>query len=130
MCPGGLYDKGNSMPQLRCERTGDVFVITLDNPAAANALDDTTLDEFNAHLDAIEATEGNVALLITAEGEFLFPAPRVEVVDTTGAGDAFVGGLLFTLSRENYWNHALLAEAISNANACGAMDLVLPHTIQ
>lgn len=61
------------------------------------------------------------ALLITAEGEFLFPAPRVEVVDTTGAGDAFVGGLLFTLSRENYWNHALLAEAISNANACGAM---------
>ena len=36
-------------------------------------------------------------------------------------GDAFVGGLLFTLSRENYWNHALLAEAISNANACGAM---------
>ena len=49
------------MPQLRCERTGDVFVITFDNPAAANALDDTTLDEFNAHLDAIEATEGNVA---------------------------------------------------------------------
>ena len=60
------------MPQLRCERTGDVFVITLDNPAAANALDDTTLDEFNAHLDAIEATEGNVALVITAEDDKFF----------------------------------------------------------
>ena len=34
---------------------------------------------------------------------------------------AFVGGLLFTLSRANCWDHALLAEAISNANACGAM---------
>ncbi len=32
----------------------------------------------------------------------------------------FVGGLLFTF-RANCWDHALLAEAISNANACGAM---------
>lgn len=61
------------------------------------------------------------ALLISPDGERHFPAPCVEVVDTTGAGDAFVGGLLFTLSQANSWNAALLADAIATANACGAM---------
>lgn len=61
------------------------------------------------------------ALLICPEGEYYFPAPHVEVVDTTGAGDAFVGGLLFTLSQTDNWRQALLAEAIGNAIACGAM---------
>ncbi|WP_434638039.1 aminoimidazole riboside kinase [Klebsiella sp. I138] len=61
------------------------------------------------------------ALLIDAEGEYGFPAPRVNVVDTTGAGDAFVGGLLFTLSQADGWTHVQLAEAIGHANACGAM---------
>ncbi|WP_425444897.1 aminoimidazole riboside kinase [Superficieibacter electus] len=61
------------------------------------------------------------ALLICPDGEYRFPAPRVRVVDTTGAGDAFVGGLLYTLAQADTWTTALLAKAIGNANACGAM---------
>ena len=37
------------------------------------------------------------------------PAPTVEVVETTGAGDAFVGALLAELSGQGYWGSHLLA---------------------
>ena len=43
------------------------------------------------------------------------PAPKVEVVDTTGAGDAFVGALAARLARE-----ASLAEAVAYAVRAGA----------
>jgi len=61
------------------------------------------------------------ALLLTPDSECAFPAPDVCVVDTTGAGDAFVGGLLHTLSRAARWDTRLLAEATASAVACGAM---------
>lgn len=60
------------MPHLRLDRTGDVFVLTFQNAAGANSLDDGTLDEFNAHLDTVDAADGNVALLITANDEKFF----------------------------------------------------------
>jgi ribokinase len=43
------------------------------------------------------------------------PAPRAEVVDTTGAGDAFVGALAFRLARDD-----TLAEAVAYAVRAGA----------
>nr|MDQ5819757.1 PfkB family carbohydrate kinase [Actinomycetota bacterium] len=43
------------------------------------------------------------------------PAPEVEVVDTTGAGDAFVGALAAKLARD-----APLEEAVSYAVRAGA----------
>ncbi|MDP3387652.1 MAG: carbohydrate kinase [Eubacteriales bacterium] len=40
------------------------------------------------------------ALVFNDEWEMTIPAPKVKVIDTTGAGDAFVGALLLELSKK------------------------------
>ncbi|WP_436492981.1 ribokinase [Actinokineospora sp. HUAS TT18] len=50
------------------------------------------------------------ALVITADGSEHIPAPQVEAVDTTGAGDAFTGALAARLA-----DGATLAEATRHA---------------
>lgn len=47
---------------------------------------------------AVVTLGGEGVLVVTAEGVQRMPAPRVEVVDTVGAGDAFVGALTVGLS--------------------------------
>jgi arabinose-5-phosphate isomerase len=65
---------------------------------------------------AVVVTDGAAGCAIAAEGfEGFVPAPRIKAVDTTGAGDAFLGGLLVGLDEELDWERAALL-----ANACGA----------
>jgi fructokinase len=46
----------------------------------------------------------------------------VKPVDTTGAGDAFVGGLLAKLSQTTDWvNQQTIESAVKWANGCGAL---------
>ena len=48
----------------------------------------------------------------------------VTPVDTTGAGDAFVGGLLAKLSQHEEWNNQRVVDsAIQWANGCGALAI-------
>jgi ribokinase len=56
------------------------------------------------------------ALAATPEGLELVPGIQVEAVDTTAAGDAFIGGLAAAL-RDNY----SLLEAVRYANCAGAL---------
>ncbi len=56
------------------------------------------------------------ALVLTGDETFQMPAPRVRVVDTTAAGDAFVGGLVVSLSRG-----LSLREAVRYAACAGAV---------
>ncbi|QCT19281.1 aminoimidazole riboside kinase [Jejubacter calystegiae] len=65
------------------------------------------------------------AWVISPEGERHFSGFPAQVRDTTGAGDAFVGGLLYTLSCES----ASLAAAVNNANACGALAVTAKGAI-
>jgi arabinose-5-phosphate isomerase len=67
--------------------------------------------------EAVVLTDGAAGCAISAEGVALrVPAYRVEqVVDSTGAGDAFLGGLLVALAAGMGWE-----DAAKLANACGA----------
>lgn len=63
---------------------------------------------------AVKQGAGGVVLL-TGDDVTQAPAPRVDVVDSTGAGDSFCAGLVFALLRG-----AAPADAARLANACGA----------
>jgi ribokinase len=56
------------------------------------------------------------ALLVTGEGSEVVPAPKVQPVDTTAAGDAFNGALAVALGEGKG-----LREAVRFANAAGAL---------
>ncbi|KJF95919.1 aminoimidazole riboside kinase [Photobacterium angustum] len=78
------------------------------------------------------ATKENTLILVTqgAKGvwctydnqQTLFRGRVLTPVDTTGAGDAFVGGLLAYLSRHSQWKESdIIFEAIKWASGCGAL---------
>ncbi|KAH9316625.1 hypothetical protein KI387_025252, partial [Taxus chinensis] len=50
---------------------------------------------------------------------------KVKAVDTTGAGDAFIGGMLSQLANNLslYQDEKQLREAVKFANACGALTV-------
>lgn len=74
-------------------------------------------------LPLIVITQGKKgALTLRGEQEQLITGKPVSPVDTTGAGDAFVGGLLAGLAACEQWKTLPdLTSIIQQANACGAL---------
>ncbi len=73
------------------------------------------------HGAAVVVTLGAAGVVAAADGRsHMLAAPRVEVVDTTGAGDAFVGTLAAALDRGLGWPGALAAATAAGALACTA----------
>tara|TARA_R110001583_G_scaffold1583_3_gene12331 strand:+ start:12135 stop:13061 length:927 start_codon:yes stop_codon:yes gene_type:complete len=75
----------------------------------------------NNHIQII--TQGaKGALLITQGEQQMITGKAVQPIDTTGAGDAFVGGLITYLASCNHWTEiANIRKAIQWANCCGAL---------
>lgn len=75
------------------------------------------------HLPMVVITQGKKgALVIRGEQEVLITGKPVSPVDTTGAGDAFVGGLLAGLAANPDWyKQEDISTIIQQANACGAL---------
>ncbi|PSW20732.1 aminoimidazole riboside kinase [Photobacterium sanctipauli] len=62
------------------------------------------------------------ALVVFNREQRLISGKSVQPVDTTGAGDAFVGGMLAKLSQIDDWrNWEAIQQAVHWANACGAI---------
>ncbi|MCZ4370966.1 aminoimidazole riboside kinase [Vibrio diazotrophicus] len=91
----------------------------------------TQTDSIEQGLNAIKALEiplviitqgAKGALVVTKESQTLISGKVVKPVDTTGAGDAFVGGLLYQLSQTPDWQKAEnIALAVECAHGCGAL---------
>jgi len=76
-------------------------------------------------LDALVVTLGERgARVMTSEDSYTLPAPGVNVVDPTGAGDAFNGALAVALSEGKK-----LREAVAFANCAGALTVTKREVI-
>ncbi|MEF1291708.1 PfkB family carbohydrate kinase, partial [Vibrio sp. M260118] len=91
----------------------------------------TDTDSLEQGLKAIEkynntlvlVTQGaKGALVVFNNQQRLISGQAVKPIDTTGAGDAFVGGLLAKLAQSNQWaNDSTIEAAVLWANGCGAL---------
>lgn len=62
------------------------------------------------------------ALVVTQGQQELIAGKAVKPIDTTGAGDAFVGGLIAYLAQSNAWSEIEhIRQAVKWANSCGAL---------
>jgi fructokinase len=88
----------------------------------------------DANTAAEQLLQTGLELLVVTDGEkgasaftksisVSHPSYKVKTVDTTGAGDAFWGGLLFQLSRNNHadLDEGRLQKILSFSCACGAL---------
>ncbi|KAJ6971154.1 fructokinase-7 isoform X2 [Populus alba x Populus x berolinensis] len=89
--------------------------------------DKVVLDKlFHPNLKLLIVTEGSKGCrYYTKEFKGWVPGVKVKPVDTTGAGDAFVGGMLSNLASNLnlFEDEKLLREALLFANACGAVTV-------
>ena len=87
-----------------------------------------TLEEGLAYIAPLNiplvlVTQGAKGALIIHQGcQQLIAGQKMQPIDTTGAGDAFVGGLLTRLAQSDEWDSiATIMEAVQWANGCGAL---------
>ncbi|KAH7423171.1 hypothetical protein KP509_12G042500 [Ceratopteris richardii] len=86
--------------------------------------DESALKLMHPNLKLLLVTEGQAGCrYYTKEFKGRVPGVKVEAIDTTGAGDAFVAGILSQLVKDFSLikDEARLKEALKFANACGAI---------
>ncbi|KAJ4951753.1 hypothetical protein NE237_028585 [Protea cynaroides] len=110
----------------------DIIKISEDEISFLTGGDDPNDDNvvlkklFHPNLKLLLVTEGSEGCrYYTKEFKGRVPGVEVKPVDTTGAGDAFVSGILFSLASDPnlYQDEKRLRDAILFANVCGALTV-------
>ena len=104
----------------------EVAIIAREVGLPGDALDAASLRDLAERLGTrlLVTTGERGASLVRADGEVVdIPAPRVDAVDTTGAGDAFVGAFAFALA--SGWDEA---RAAALACAIASESVLRPGT--
>ncbi|MGV2987650.1 aminoimidazole riboside kinase [Vibrio sp. E150_011] len=75
------------------------------------------------NIPLVLVTQGAKGALVIHNGkQQLIAGKKMQPTDTTGAGDAFVGGLICRLAQADDWNRIeTIVEAVKWANGCGAL---------
>ena len=113
------------LPPALCEALDALIVNEPEATALATAFGMPSSPEafaiafHRAYRCAAIVTQGSRGAVAVADGELLrIGAPSVEVVDTTGAGDAFVGALAAALDRGAPWSRSLAEGVAAGSLAC------------
>lgn len=110
----------------------DLIKISEDEISFLTGADDPNDDNvvleklFHPNLKLLLVSEGSKGCrYYTKQFKGMLPSIPVKAIDTTGAGDAFVGGLLYNLACDVnlYQDEERLREALLFANACGALTV-------
>jgi adenosine kinase len=121
-----VFDPGQGLPLFTGPELIECMKLatwcTLNDYEAKLVADKTKLplETFAEHLDGLVVTKGSQGSVIYAGGKTtpIACAPAEKVVDPTGCGDAFRGGLLFGLS--NGWD---LPKAVKLASVMGSFKI-------
>ncbi|CAN0902656.1 Probable fructokinase-7 [Linum grandiflorum] len=119
----GIMSIWNQADVIKISEDEIVFLTGGDDPND----DDVVLKKlFHPNLTLLIVTEGSQGCrYYTKDFKGRVPGIKVKPVDTTGAGDSFVGGLLSSLASDTsiLKDEKRLKEALYFANACGAVTV-------
>jgi ribokinase len=100
------------------EREAAVIAEVLDMPSGPTAFARAVARKFQVAAVVTLGKRGAVA--VAGNVRYRIPAPEVAVVDSVGAGDAFVGALAAALDRRAQWPRALAEAIAAGSLACTA----------
>jgi len=115
----GLPDEFYKLSDILCPNESETEILTGKTVRTADDLEQAGMVFLERGVKAAVITLGERGcLLITEQERKYVPAKKVKALDTTGAGDAFIGSMAFYLAKGKS-----LAESTLKANAIAALSV-------